>query len=146
MKKKKIFVIAAITALYAAQGMAGATNEAPVIVDLDQQSAQGAQTSARFADNEIALIGCGATVSSDGINPAFKFGFCQATDADGVEVTCFTQDPELVDAISSIANYGFISFDWNENDECVTVRNSTQSFYIPDFKLAKSKKSKKSKK
>jgi hypothetical protein len=143
MKKTKLIMLAAITALYAVQGMAGVANEAPVIVDLELRTALGAQTTARFADNENELIGCGATVRSDGVNPVLKFGFCQATDAEGVSAACFTQDPELVDAINSIANYGFISFGWNENDECVSVRNSTQSFYIPDFKQAKSKKSKK---
>ena len=146
MKKRNVTVIAAIAVLYAVQGMAGATTEAPVTIDLELRSAQGAQTSARFADNEIELIGCGARVTSDGINPVLNFGFCQATDANGVNTVCFTQDPELVDAINSIANYGFISFAWNENDECISVRNSTQSIYIPDFKQAKSKKSKKSKK
>jgi hypothetical protein len=139
-------VIAAIAALYAAQGMAGAASDVPVVVDLVERSAQGAQTSARFADNEIELIGCGARVTSDGVNPVFKFGFCQATDADGDNIVCSTFDPELVAAIGSISNYGFISFSWNENNECLSVRNSTQSFYIPDFKQAKSKKSKKSKK
>ena len=146
MKKTNVLAVAAIAALYAVQGMAGDFAEVPVVVNLEERTAQGAQTSARFANNDVENIGCSATVRSDGVNPVFKYGFCQATDAEGVYAFCYTYDPELVDANNSIANYGFISFTWNENDECVSVKNSTQSRYIPDFAQAKSKKSKKSKK
>ena len=146
MKKTNVLAVAAIAALYAVQGMAGDFFEVPVVVNLEERSAHGAQTSARFANNDVENIGCGATVFSDGLTPVFEFGFCQATDAEDVSFSCSTLDPDLVGAINAVANYGYIRFAWNENGECISVRNSTQSRYIPDFAQAKSKKSKKSKK
>ena len=142
MKKIQFFVIAVFTLLYGSQGMAGSSIDSPVLIDLDNKNAQGAQSSARFADNDVEVIGCGTTIRDDGVNPPFSFGFCQATDANGVSVLCVTLSAELSTAINGIANYGFISFQWNDDQECVSVRNSTQSIYIPDFRSDKSQKPK----
>jgi len=141
MKKIPVLVTTLLTLCYSSAGSAGESAEAPVIIDNEFRSASGSQASARFADNDLEAIGCGATVR-DAEEGVLSFGFCQATDANGDEAFCATFSPELIGAINAISNYGFIRFTWNEQDECVSVRNSTQSIYIPDFRSEKSKKSK----
>ncbi len=139
--KMKAITIAALTTLAFASGVkAGQTTDAPVVINMEGMSAQGAQTSARFSENDVERIGCGARVTDAGVGDVVYFGFCQATDANEVSVTCFTFSPDLVAAINSVANFGFIDFSWNENDECTSVRNSTQSIYLPDFGNGKKKK------
>lgn len=133
---------ASIMVFYASAGMAGAAGDSPVTIDLELMNAQGVQASARFSDNDVEVIGCGARVTDSGNGEVMNFGFCQATDAAGVSTTCFTFSPDLVAAINSIANYGFISFTWNDLEECTSVRNSTQSLYIPDFRSKTTIKSK----
>ena len=140
--KKIPMILAAVSLLHAGSGMAGATEAAPVFVDLENKTAQGAQSTARYSDNEVEVIGCGATVTDLGGGEVFTFGFCQATDASGVKALCTTLSPALVGAINGVANYGFISFTWNDNEECVRIRNSTQSIYLPELSTGKSKKSK----
>lgn len=134
MKTKILLSIAALT-LAVGIAFAGQNTSAPVSVDLDNRVARGGQLTARVSDNDVELIGCGATVTNDGVNPTLYFGFCQATDSEGITDTCFTFDADLVDAINSISAYAFIQFAWNENDECTSVRHSTQSFYLPNPNL-----------
>lgn len=135
-------MLAATLLIHAGSGMAGVAGDAAVVVDLDNKSAQGAQSSARYSDNEVEVIGCGATVTDLGDGEVLSFGFCQATDASGMDAFCATFSPALVGAINGIANYGFIRFSWNDNEECVSIRNSTQSIYLPELSTGKSKKSK----
>jgi hypothetical protein len=139
MKMTQMLMLAVITLFYASAGLAGNSIDGPVQVNLDEKFAQGVQTTARFSNNDVEAIGCGARVTDDGVNSVAYFGFCQATDANGVNVVCATFSPDLVDAINSVANYGFLLFTWNDNNECLSVRNSTQSVYIPDFKKEKQK-------
>ena len=116
---------------------AGLTQPAAVLVDLDGMSAQGDQYTARTSKNDIELIGCGVTLIDDGVNPPFTFGFCQATDSEGVEITCFTQNANLLDAMRATSAFAYISFSWQDDGfggaECTRLRYSTQSFYLPDF-------------
>lgn len=132
---KKIIASALLLLFITTDLSAGATTDVPVIVDLVNSSAQGSQTSARFSDNDVELIGCGSTTVDDGDSSPTFFGFCQATDAEGNSATCFTFSPDLVDAIRAVSAYSFISFSWNEEDECTRVRASSQSIYVPSFKL-----------
>ena len=141
--KKIPMILAALTLFHAGSGLAGSSEVAPVLIDLDSKSAQGAQSSARYSDNDIEFIGCGATVTDSGDGNVLIFGFCQATDASGISTFCATFSPDLIGAINTIANYGFIRFSWNDAEECVSIRNSTQSIYLPENDSGKSKKSKK---
>jgi hypothetical protein len=131
MKVKYVLPSVALT-LLAGAAYAGAFVSAPISVDHDNRVAQGDQLTARVSDNDVEMIGCGATVRDDGVNPPLHFGFCQATDSEGINAVCITQSAELVDAINTISPYAFIAFAWNENQECISVRHSTQSFYLPD--------------
>ena len=143
--KKIQMMVAAIALFHAGAGLAGNADIVPVLIDLETNSAQGAQSSARYSDSDVENIGCGATVTDSGNGNVLYFGFCQATDANGESAFCATFSPDLVGAINAIANYGFIRFTWNDAEECVSIRNSTQSIYLPELNSEKSKKSKKPK-
>ncbi len=131
--KKTRFIWACALALAAGSALAGATNPQPVTIDLDERQAEGAMATARFAGNDVELIGCGVNYFSDGIGGTFVFGFCQAQDANEVYAACFTQNPDLIEAIQSISDFSFIRFNWDENDDCIRIGNSTQSLYLPNF-------------
>jgi len=109
---------------------AGLVQPAPVVVDLDNRVALGDQFTARTAMNETVFIGCGSRTIDDGVNP-FRFGFCQARDSEGDFIFCSTQNADLLDEMRALTAYAFITFSWNENDECIRVGSSTQSFYLP---------------
>ena len=74
----------------------------------------------------------------DGMGGSFVFGFCQAEDAEGNNITCFTDNPVLIDAMRSTSDFAFITFNWRDDGlggaECIRVGHSTQSFYLPNFK------------
>ena len=135
MKTKHTLIIAALT-LFAGAAFAGLSQPAPVTIDLVNGFAQGDQLSARNAKNDVEYIGCGirATELLDGT--VFQFGFCQAADADGVQLTCFTQNPDLIDAMKATSDYAFITFSFTEIGEdeydCRRIGYSTQSFYLPN--------------
>jgi len=135
MKIRMVLSTAALTLLTAA-AFAGLTQPAPVIVNLDMMFAQGDQVSARTAKDDVTAIGCGIRTFEE---PDFsiEFGFCQATDSDGVGARCFTENPKLLDTMKTISDFAFISFSWQDDGnggaECTRVGTSTQSFYDPNF-------------
>jgi hypothetical protein len=96
-------------------------------------SGSGVMSMARFSDNDVEVLGCGARFDDDG----FIWGFCQAIDTDGVQIVCTTFNPHLVDAIRGINSFSFIRFLVDENAECTLIRFSTQSFQITEFKKTK---------
>lgn len=121
---------------------AGFTQPAPVEVTINQDgsgSASGDMVTARFADNDVELIGCGirAFFLPDGTN--YQTGFCQARDADEASGVCYTDNAVLLDALKAGADYSFITFEWDENEECTRIGFSTQSFYIPEHTDKKGK-------
>ena len=120
--------------LLAGLASAGHVLSVPVEVDLVNMLAEGDQTTARYSDNDVELIGCGIRALSDGVNPPFTFGFCQATDSAEETIFCSTFDAELIDAIKAVSSHAFITFSWNEIDECTRVGKSSQSFYLPSKK------------
>lgn len=134
MKIRCLLSIATLT-LLAGVTSAGFVQPAAVIVNLDEMFAQGDQVTARTAKNDVEGIGCGIRVFDGG----FTFGFCQAADSDGVEGFCFTENPDLLDAMKATSAYAFITFGWDENEECTRIGFSTQSFYLPNFTTKGSK-------
>ena len=131
--KNKLNLLVALSALLSAMAFAGATNPLGVTVDLDERQAEGDMWAARSAKNDVELIGCGVNYFDDGLGGVFVFGFCQAQDANEVYAVCFTQNPSLIEAIHSITDFSFIRFNWDENDDCTRIGNSTQSLYLPHF-------------
>jgi len=57
--------------------------------------------------------------------------------ADEVPAFCSTFDPDLLDAMKSVSDFSFITFSWNVAGECTRIGFSTQSFYLPNFKIQK---------
>ena len=122
--------------LMAGVAYAGYTQPAAVTVDLDGMFAAGDQYTARTSKNDTEMIGCGVATYDDGTF-SFISGFCQARDSEGVGTACFTQDPDLLDAMRATSAFAYISFGWQDDGfggaECTRVRYSTQSFYLPNF-------------
>lgn len=137
MRKTRYFLTAIFLALVATTSFAGFFNEVPVTVDLDAGFADGNQLTAKTSTNDVEYIGCGVRNFDDGFG-SFRFGFCQASDAAGNAVFCDTTNPSLLDDISSISDYAYITFSWREVApdvfECIRVGSSTQSWYLPDKK------------
>lgn len=130
MKIRHILSMTVLT-LLAGFAYAGLVAPAPVVIDLDNRFAQGDQFTARKAMNDHEFIGCGSRTLDDGVIPLFRFGFCQAVNSEGDEIVCFTERASLLDEIRATSAYAFITFSWDENDECTRVGFSTQSFYLP---------------
>lgn len=132
--KARHAVVLGLSAMFSSVAVAGYVQPFNVEVLLNPDgsgSAMGDMASARFADNDAELIGCGIRVVDTGVGDTFRFGFCQATSAAGVRAMCQTQRPDLVDAMKATADYSFITFGWNADGECTRVGYSTQSFYLP---------------
>ena len=129
MKLKTKILIAAAAAFASTAAVAGFKQPAPVDVDLVNRIALGDMVSAQAANDDVTFIGCGMRKISTG-GGVVSTGFCQAGDADEEQFTCFTQDADLIDAMSSTADFSFITFAWNEDGECTRIGFSTQSFYL----------------
>ena len=134
MKIGNISSIAALL-LIAGGAYAGFSQPAEVIVDLDNMFAQGDQHAARTAKDDVSFIGCGIRNLDDGVN-LFAFGFCQAGDSEENGVTCFTQNPNLLQTLGAMNDMSFVTFNWRDDGaggaECTRIGFSTQSFYLPN--------------
>ncbi|MBR9835541.1 MAG: hypothetical protein GYB42_10230 [Alphaproteobacteria bacterium] len=113
--------------------VAGTTQPAPVIIDLDGQFAHGDIITARDAKSDDVLLGCGTRHYDFGGGGTFETGFCQARVDGGDTVTCFTQSPFLLDRMKNLNDTSYIRFSWDDdgtgNLTCNYVGFSTQSFY-----------------
>lgn len=125
----------------ASTALAGLYQPAPLTVDLDNRIATGDMASVSGSKDNTAFIGCGTRRTSlpdFGID--FRFGFCQAGDDLGNQITCFTEDPALLDEMRAGNDGSFITFSWDWDVEpggsCTLTRVgfSTQSFYITKAK------------
>ena len=137
MRKTRYLLSTTLLVLVATTSFAGRFNEVPVTIDFDFGFADGNQLTAKTSKNDVEYIGCGVRNFNDGFS-SFRFGFCQASDAAGNAVFCDTTNPSLLDDISSISDYAYITFNWREVApgvlECTRVGSSTQSWYLPDKK------------
>ncbi len=135
--KIRHFVLTGFVTLLAGLAYAGLTQPAPVVIDFDNFTAFGDQYTARTAKDDTSFIGCGTRNIDDGMGFSFRFGFCQAGDADGNTVTCLTENPNLLDEMRANNSFAFITFSWEDdgagNLTCNRVGFSTQSFYLPNF-------------
>jgi hypothetical protein len=133
--KIKYMVSAAVLVLLAGIAKGGFVLPVPVDVNLVNMTAIGDQWAARSSANDIEFIGCGTRHFDDGSGNSFRFGFCQAQDADGDSITCFTQLDTLMDEMRMNNDFAFITFNWQDDGsggaECIRVGFSSQSFYLP---------------
>lgn len=131
MSKLKTVIIAAGAAFAATGALAGKVQPVPVQVDTTTLFAMGDMVTARYSAFENEFIGCGVRKFDDGAGGATAFGFCQAEDRKGNSGFCNTSNEDLLDAIEASADYGFITFSWNEDGECTRIGFSNQSQYLP---------------
>jgi hypothetical protein len=124
----------ALLALFASTAFAGYTQPQVVEVDPTAMFAHGDQWTARASDNDLEHIGCGIRKFDDGAGGAVSLGFCQAGDAAGVDGFCSTENAVLLEAMESTSAFAYITFNWNADGLCTRIGNSTQSFYLPEFK------------
>lgn len=137
MKIKQLLITIAFAMLFSSV-YAGLTQPADVVIDLDNRFASGDMWTARTSESEFTMIGCGIRKISVSPTETISFGFCQANSGeDGGSFTCFTQNSDILAGINAISDYSFITFGWDENNECDRIGNSTQSFYLPNIKLKK---------
>ncbi|MDJ0911437.1 MAG: hypothetical protein QNI99_19790 [Woeseiaceae bacterium] len=132
MRKKLLILATAV--LCSSAAFAGLKQPQPVVVDLVAQTAFGDMLTAANSDNNVEFIGCGSRRIDDGMGFTFRFGFCQASDADGNQITCFTENDNLLDEMRASNDFSFVTFSWEDdgagNLTCNRVGFSTQSFYI----------------
>lgn len=125
-------------ALLASAAIAGYTQPAVVDVDLTAGLATGDMLTARAAEDPDVFIGCGTRRIEDGVGGVFSFGFCQAEDAAAETVTCFTENPDLLDVIHASSDRSFILFSFVDDGAggftCTRIGFSNQSFYLEKLK------------
>lgn len=141
--KKNHWISAGALALSSGLAVAGYVQPAPVTVTVNPDgsgAASGDMVTARFAPDAVSLMGCGTRTIDNGAGGTFHFGFCQATDAAGVQGFCSTTRADLLEAMHATGDFSFITFRWDVNGECTRIGTSTQSFYIPDFFANKASK------
>ena len=135
---KKQIALGAALVLAASAAYAGLKQPALVEVDLVNGFAQGDMVTAANSKNDVEFIGCGSRAFDLGEGEIFRFGFCQATDAAGVAVTCLTELPSLLDEFRAASDSSYITFSWSDdgagNLTCTRVGFSNQSFYLEEVK------------
>jgi hypothetical protein len=131
--KNSVIACALLSLLIPAMALAGQTQPAPILIQVmgDSGSAQGDMVTARYSLNDVEFIGCGVRAIEDGAGGVFRFGFCQAEDAEGNQAFCSSGNDDLLTVMASISAYSFLSFSWNDLGECTRIGNSSQSFYLP---------------
>ena len=120
--------------IFGSSAMAGLVQPSAVEVTLFSGGggrATGDMVVARYSKNSVEFLGCGVRNIYTVDGSAVRFGFCQAMTANSVNGFCSTEDPFLIEALASISDYSFITFNWNAAGFCTAIGNSTQSFHIP---------------
>ena len=131
--RRKLIAIGLLT-LSSSIAMAGLVKTVPVTVTVNADgsgSANGSMASARASGNDVEYIGCGVRRYANAAGGADAYGFCQASDAKGVTAYCFTTNADLLDSFENVADYSFVTFNYDAEGQCQLVGVSTQSFYIP---------------
>jgi hypothetical protein len=111
--------------------------------------ANGQMWSARSSKNDVEFIGCSYKAIENPDESVYKFGFCQAQDVNEVYVRCFTDNPEMLDAMQASSAFAWVQFRFTEHDpdffegarHCTRFDYSTQSFHLPEFTTKGNKES-----
>ena len=154
MKSRKLIGIAvlalassaALFALVPSIAHAGVASQMNVTIDFEEKIAEGIMKTARFSSNQDELIGCGVRYYlNEDLVIDFSWAFCQArlSYEPGIYVSCYTENPELIDKIAALNSYTYVVFQWNDNGDCTHFGFSTQSMHIPEKVGEKPKKPKK---
>jgi hypothetical protein len=154
LKRRGAAAATLLTAVLSSPNLfAGAAIEVPVqitpaVAGTQFTRAVGNMFDARASANTIEFIGCELVVENAALTALRTgnseaeqvfYGRCQASDAEGTTADCETSDPQMIEAISSISSYSYISFFFDptittgQSDlpECAQIRASNRSFYLP---------------
>ena len=134
-------VVVTAALLFSVTAFSGQSALIPVTIDWDNRVASGNMLGARSTANDVEHIGCGRIVSDFNFGtaerPLYNYGFCQAVNAEDEIVICLTEDPEMLEVLTTISSHSFIRFGFYEeelypgNYECSFLYVSSQSRYIP---------------
>ena len=145
--KSILTIVVVVLALMAPTLYAGAAAGWTVSVDIDGGEAFGNMWPVRSSKNDLEIIGCSSKgeVDLDTLD-SWKWGWCRARDASGLEVFCITEDENLLDAMQAISPFSWVRFVFesayiyqpDEGDayyvaDCTRFDISTQSLHLPLF-------------
>ena len=108
----------------------------------DSGEASGNMWLTRSSKNDLEVIGCSFKGELDGQGGSYKWAWCRARDASGLEVFCITEDENLLDALQAISPFSWVRFVFENatqrNDgvwiaDCTRFDISTQSLHLPNF-------------
>jgi hypothetical protein len=131
---KKALLFATPFSLAASVALAGYVQPSPVTIQLNPDgsgAASGDFVTARYSDDSNSAIGCGTTVYPDGAGGFLRYGYCQASDAAGNYVACASDSPDLLDQARALASNSYVRFVFDADGQCLVIRTSTQSLYLP---------------
>ncbi len=95
----------------------------PVQVDLKARTAHGILSSARNGTDFSEFIGCSLTAVVGGLTSLD----CYARNAQGTTATCSTTDANLITASLAINGDSAVSFQWDRDNACITLRVVNES-------------------
>jgi len=126
MKHRTLVAFLALAALaaFAPDASAGAKGPWEVYVDPTFQSANGSPGTARNSADGLQYIYCFTSAIA-----SYTYGYCGAQTAAGVSASCWTTQPQLIQAIHGMASDGGIAFTWDANGECNNIVSYKGSVY-----------------
>lgn len=105
---------------------AGLHIASPVRVDTTLNQASGYLGAAYNTANSTEYIGCGKSATPGNIS-----GWCVASNGAGLQRSCATTSPELLNVIGGLDGSGAVAFTWDANGTCTSILVSTYSFMDP---------------
>jgi hypothetical protein len=106
-------------ALLTGSAWAGFKSRWPVRIDTTTSTATGSLASARSSRNSIEMIGC--EVRAWVYNGGQYMASCRAQDDTGASAACWSSNPVIVNALSSLNGDGILQFTWDSAGECVDL-------------------------
>ncbi len=89
--------------------------------------ASGQLANARASSNNVERLSCSASAL-----PGYGYASCYARNAAGTSVSCLTDDPGMVNLISSVKGDSELYFEWNPSTgRCTMIMVSNGSSYAP---------------
>ncbi len=128
MKAKNLMKVGIVGALLAsAAAWAGYTSTYYVNINAATRTVSGSLANARSSADTNQLISC----SVRGYNTGSSSVFCEAQDANGVNVYCMSSSPALVSAATGISGDSYILFKYDNSGTCTYLYVSNASSYAP---------------
>lgn len=122
---KKMMNAALTFALIASSGaaFAGSRGQVQVFLDKPGRYAEGTLVDARGSSDSVQRIGCFVYTGNS--------GGCIATDSSGKTGSCFSSDPDMIQAMRSLNAESYLLIVWDVNNVCTSVIVEKSSTYRP---------------